>query len=432
MQWPAVLTRPRVVSLLSFVTSAVVFGYRGWDSRQVLMPLDVVFVQQSLDPSVPFSGINTPFGKFNLLRQFSGYLHTIARVLVEVFELAPFTFFPYLTFVTATLIWALCSWLLFLGVRSIANSFVGFTAALILCLLPSSNIILLGQLNALQWPLLVASTVLIVTEWRPPSRFSTVLFLVLLFTTAASAALAFIPLALLFLRFRINRWNGIKWPLLSMIIPYIAQVVAYLRQPGRRAEEFNPISQLIQEMAYIPKVLLPGTLRGAVNERLSVYALILLGLIFVSFGCLLAACIHLFRRSSGPTLRSIATLPVVAAFSGSVSVVMNGNLNHQYLLIPLTCFWITIVLCVNQLLSIPKLRNWGQVATLSALAVFVFSSSASWSKDYSDEFFDRPALARLDSSLDEAKRACEGETNLLVDASGTGLKLPCDIVLTLR
>ena len=396
------------------------------------MPLDVVFVQQSLDPSSPFSGINTPIGQFDLLRQFSGYLHTIVRLLVEIFELAPLTAFSHLTFVAATLIWALCSWSLFLAIRSIADSTSGFLAAMVLCLLPSSNIILLGQLNALQWPLLVASIVLIVTEWNPPSRFSALSFLVLLFITAASAALAFIPVTLLTLQIRTRGWERIRWPLLVMAAPYIAQIVAYLRQPGRRAEELNPLSQLLQEMAYIPKVLLPGSLRGAVDERLGTPAAVLLGLVIILFTSLFAATVNSFRHKPSPTFRPIATLPIVAVFSGLVSVVMNGNLNHQYLMIPLTCFWLTIILCIDRLMNFPLKRHWAQAATFVALGVFIFSGIASWKKGYSDEFFDRPALARLDVSLREAKEQCASNSGLVVDASGTGLKLPCEIVLTLR
>ncbi len=431
-QWRSLLAKPRIVSFFCFVASLGVFGYRGWDSRQVLMPLDVVFVQQSLDPSSPFSGINTPFGQFDLLRQFSGYLHSVVRLLVELFELAPLTTFSYLTFVTATLIWSLCSWSLFVAVRSVADSTSGFAAAMVLCLLPSSNIILLGQLNALQWPLLVASIVLIVTEWRPLSRFSTIAFLSLLFVTSASAALAFIPLLLLCLQFRTLGWARVRWPLAAIAIPYAAQVVAYLRQPGRRAEELNPVSQLIQEMAYIPKVLLPGSLRGSVDERLSMPGVVLLGSLFVAFGFLLSATFRSFRPASDPTIRSIATFPAVAVFSGSISVVLNGNLNHQYLMIPLTCFWLTIILCINRLFTVPSMRHWGQIATVLAVAVFIFSGIASWKKDYRDEFFDPPALARLYYSLQEAKEACELNPGSVVDASGTGLKLPCDIVLTLR
>ncbi len=431
-QWRSLLDKPRVVSFFCFVASVGVFGYRGWDSRQVLMPLDVVFVQQSLDPSSPFSGINTPFGQFDLLRQFSGYLHSVARLLVELFELAPLTAFSYLTFVTATLIWSFCSWSLFVAVRLVADSTSGFAAAMALCLLPSSNIILLGQLNALQWPLLVASIVLIVTEWRPLSRFSTVAFFTLLFITSASAALAFILLLLIALQFRTLGWARIKWPVTAVAIPYVAQIVAYLRQPGRRAEELNPVSHLIQEMAYIPKVLLPGPLRGAVDERLGMLGVVLLGSILLAFGFLLSATFRSFRRASDPTVRSIASFPVVAVFSGSISVVLNGNLNHQYLMIPLTCFWLTIILCINRLVTVPTMRHWGQMATVIAFAVFVFSGIASWKKGYSDEFFDPPALARLDYSLQEAKEACELNPGSVVDASGTGLKLPCDIVLTLR
>lgn len=426
------VSNTRFPSLATLISAVGILGYRGWESRNVLMPLDVVFVQQALDPSSPFSGINTPFGQFDLLRQFSGYLHTVVRLLVELFGLAPLSAFPMLTFVVATAIWTTCSWSIYIAVRSQTNAAVGFVSAMILCLLPSSNIILLGQLNALQWPMLVSCVVLIATGWHPRSRIGHLGFLTLLFLTSASAALAFLPILLLMTRSVIAGWRKYRWPIAAMIVPYAAQIVAYLRQPGRRAEDINPLSQLLREISYIPKTLLPGSIRGSVDESLSGTALLVFWVILVAFLFVLTGSAWMMYQAREQRVQVILLLLVVSLVSGSISVVMNGNLNHQYLMIPMTTFWVATILCVHFLLSTPAKRHIGQAATIFAFGVFVFSSSSTWKSDYSDDFFALPALARLGPSLDRAQAACNTDPTAVVDVSGTGLTLPCEIVLTLR
>lgn len=427
------MSRPRWFSLGVFTCGLLVFGYRGWDGRRSLMALDVVFVQQSLDPSNPFSGINTPLGQFYVLRQFSGYLHTVARVLVELFGLAPLTTFPILTYVTSTLIWAGCGWALFLCVRPLAGALAGSVSAVSFTLLPPSNIILLAQLNALQWPMLVACIVLVATNFEPRSRPGRAAYLTLLFFTAASAALGFIPLLMLSWRWLLHRRrNFTLWLGVSMAIPYSAQVFAYLRQPGRRAEDLNPISQLVREAAYIPKVLLAGPLRGEVSDSLSFGATALLVVILVGLLSIVVGAILLLKDSDRRRSLTIAELIIVGSLSGVISVVLNGNLNHQYLMIPLTTLWTAVILSVHRLLGDPTRRHLGQLGTLFAVAVFVFSGIGTWKPALHDPFFVAPRPASLDESLGRAKAQCAISPEAIVDASGTGLALPCNIVITLR
>ena len=423
----------RAISALAFIFSLLVFGYRGWDGHRAIMPLDVVFVQQSLDPSNPFSGVNTPFGQFDLLRQFSGYLHTVVRVFVELFELAPFSIYPVLTFTTSTVIWAGCAWAVFLAVRSVAGPVAGLVGSAAFALLPASNIILLAQLNALQWPMLVASVILIATNFEPRSTLGKLLYLGFLFLLAANAALAFIPMAMLGWRL-VLRWNlrDTTKRLTAMCIPYAVQVFAYIRQPGRRAEELNPLAQLFQEMYYIPKTLLPGFLRGAVDGRLSVVASALLLLIAVGFTATVIGAIRTSQPKDQRFDRVVVELIVIAVLSGVFSVVMNGNLNHQYLMIPMTCLWVAVIMSVERLHHVPEYRHFGQITALFALGVFVFSSVATWDKDLRDPFFSPPGLADLSSSLQRAQELCVVSPDDRVDTSGTGLVLPCEIVMTLR
>jgi len=422
----------------AFVIGLILFGYRGWDGRQSLMPLDVVFVQQSLDPSTPFSGLNTPFGQFDVLRQFSGYLHVVARLFVELFEFAPFSMLPTLIFVVATLIWAGCGWGIFIGVRSVAGAASGLVAATSFALLPPSNIILLSQLNALQWPLLVVCVVLIATDVSPRSIGGQLVVVSVFFATAASAALAFIPLFMLAWRNVARRerlmapWSLTRWSLIAMTAPFLVQIVAYTRQPGRRAEDLNPLTQIAKEAAYIPKVLLPGSLRGTVTDSLSVGALALLIIIVAGLLTVIVGAVLTSRASASKSATVIVELVTVGACTGVISVTMNGNLNHQYLMIPFASLWIAIVLSIDALTRDPARRRVGIIGALFAVGVFALSGAGTWNKDLHDPFFAQTRAANLAESLAIAQRICELTPNTSADASGTGLGLPCPIIVTLR
>jgi hypothetical protein len=416
-----------------FLSGFVILAYRGWNGRQALMPLDVVFVQQSLDPSTPFWGVSTPAGQFDVLRQFSGYLHTVVRVFVELFELAPFTAFPALTFTTSTIIWASCGWAICFAVKSIGGTASGVIAAAAFALLPASNIILLAQLNALQWPMLVSAVILIASNVEPRSRAGRVTYLIFLFTVASNAALAFIPIAMLGWRSLVgSNKRLVQQRLLAMCVPYVIQIITHVRQPFRRAEDLNPTAQLFQEVLYIPKMLLPGSLREGVSDALSVKATIIL-LVFTLglLGTVVGACV-LTRRAKSPQRRVSAELLIVGTLSGVISVVMNGNLNHQYLMIPLMCWWVTIILSIYTLIGSARVRHLGQLAAAFGVGVFIFSSITTWNKDIDDPFFSPPGLANLSVSLERAQASCAANMFGREDVSGTGLVLPCEIVVTLR
>lgn len=397
------------------------------------MPLDVVFVQQSLDPSIPFWGISTPIGQFDLLRQFSGYLHTVVRVFVEFFELAPFTAFPTLTFTVATIIWSACGWTIFYAVRSLGGTTSGVVAAAAFALLPASNLILLAQLNALQWPMLVAAVVLIASNVEPQTRTGQSMYLIFLIAVASNAALAFIPLALLGWRALTSADKRRVWQRFpAMCVPYFVQVGVYLRQPFRRAGDENSIWDLVREVLYIPKMLLPGSLREGVADSLSIKATIILLVFALGLLIIVVGAHTITRKAKHSRAQVLAELSVIGTLAGVVSVVMNGNLNHQYLMIPLTCWWVAIILSITTLIDTSSTRHLGQLAAMFSVGVFVFSSISTWNKDLNDPFFTRPSLANLSESLDRAQTVCV--TNMLdrVDASGTGLVLPCEIVVTLR
>ena len=416
-----------------FLVGLLVFGYRGWDGRRALMPLDVVFVQQSLDPSIPFWGISTPFGQFDLLRQFSGYLHTVVRVFVELFELAPFTAFPALTFTVATIIWSACGWTIFYAVRSLGGTTSGVVAAAAFALLPASNIILLAQLNALQWPMLVAAVILIASNVKPQTRIGRAMYLIFLIAVASNAALAFVPIALLGWRVLTSADKRPPWHrLVAMCLPCAVQAGVYLRQPFRRAGDEISIWDSTREILYIPKMLLPSPLREGVADSLSFKATMILLVFGLGLLIIVVGAHAITRKAQHSRSQVLAELSIIGTLTGVISVVMNGNLNHQYLMIPLTCWWVAIILSITTLIDTSCTRHLGQLAAVFCVGVFVFSSISTWNKNLDDPFFTRPSLANLSESLDRAQTVCAANMNDRVDASGTGLVLPCEIVMTLR
>ena len=142
---------PSLVSLGIFVAAGAAFAYRGWAARDQMMYLDEVFVGEALQPRlVVFRGFTNEWGETVFLQPFSGYLHTVVRALIELILLGPLSHYPTWTFALSTMVWTACALLLYFAVRDVVGVVGGVIAAIALPLLHVSNIILLGQLNALQ------------------------------------------------------------------------------------------------------------------------------------------------------------------------------------------------------------------------------------------------------------------------------------------
>ena len=401
------------------------------------MYLDEIFVEEALRPTVIyFRGFTDAFGETVFLHPFSGYLHTVVRGVAELILLGPLTAYPIWTFLFATSVWSLCAWSIFLAVREVAGPTAGVFAALSLALLHASNLILLGQLNAVQWPMLVACVITIALDYRPRSKVGTVAYPLLLVATSLNAALAFIPIAMLGWRVlalprRKNLRDAVHF--LLMVVPFTLQLLTYYGQQIRTVDGRNPWWYMWREIAYVPTLLLPGSFRESTQDVLSGWRLVLL-LVFL-FGIVATvvtgALVNL--KDERRTSRLLVELSLVAVAASIISVYFNGNLNHQYVLIPFVSAWTAVVVAASSMLRHGSLRPWGQVASMGAVFIFVYSSIGLWKNDFHDSFFGPPQRIDLTVAIEEARSWCVNkDDDDEIFLTSYSILLPCKLIRELR
>lgn len=401
------------------------------------MYLDEVFVEEALRPAVIyFRGFTEAFGETVFLHPFSGYLHTVVRGVTELILLGPLTAYPIWTFLFATSVWSLCAWLIFLAVREVAGPTAGVFAALSLALLHASNLILLGQLNAVQWPMLVACVITIALDYRPRSKVGTVTYPMLLIATSLNAALAFIPIAML-------GWRVLALPrrkklrdavhFLLMAVPFTLQLLTYYGQQIRTVDGRNPWWYMWREIAYVPTLLLPGSFRDSTQDVLSGWRLVLLLVFLIGIVATVVTAILVNLKDERRTSRLLVELSLVTVAASIISVYFNGNLNHQYVLIPFVSAWTAVVVATSSMLRHGSLRPWGQVAAMGAVFIFVYSSVGLWKNDFHDSFFGPPQRTDLTAAIEEARSWCVNkDDDDEIFLTSYSILLPCEVIRELR
>lgn len=410
-----------------FAVALVVFGYRGWDARTWLMYLDVVFVKHALAPDIVHGGIRGTLDPLGLLNSFSGYIHLVARTLAEVFTSVSFDLTPTFTWLTATFVWAGAAWIVFTAIASASRSTsAGVAAASAVMLHPASNIILLGQLNALQWPMLLACTIVAVTAYRPQSTWGRWLLIALFVVTALNAALMILVIVALAVGILLDRSRRFTALLLAVsAAPFTLQIITYFGQEARQVKS-REFADLLRELLYAFQILVPGSLRHGVDAAPSALGAVLLVLFWTSLcGALMFSVVRL-RRDLPDHARLVVALTATGLVFLVVSVVLNGNLNHQYLVVPYGCWWSACAVAFSALVGRPATRLFGQLATIAAVGIFAFGATPQVGRHLHDPFFVQPYIGEWSSTLESARVECgnRAETELSLGSSALPW-LPC-------
>ena len=126
-------------------------------------------------------------------------------------------------------------------------------------------------------------------------------------------------------------------------------------------------------------------------------------------------------------------LSLVTVATSIISVYFNGNLNHQYVLIPYVSAWTAVVVAANSMLRHGSLRPWGQVASMGAVFIFVYSSVGLWKNDFGDSFFSQPQRIDLTEAIREARSSCVNKDDATeIFLTSYSILLPCDLIRELR
>ena len=405
---------PAPPSAVAFAAVAVICGYRGSAASGWTMYLDEVFLEQALFPDPQRSGLRDALDPLALFRSFSGYLHVVVRTGAAVFSALPLAWWPALVFAATTLAWAACGTAIAWAVRgATGSSGAGTLAAVAFALSPFANIILLGQLNALQWPMLATATVIVASGTRPATRHGWTALGAFLAVLSLNAALAVLVVALLAVRcVRAPRRDlGL---LLAAGVPFVLQMSAYLSQAARTAVA-EPATAQAGELSHALQTVVPSALRKEYGYDPSAWqALLAFGWWAVVLG---AGWVLLRRAGRGARIRVAWLLGAGTAFL-VVSIVLNGGLNHQYLAVPTTC------LAVAGADAIASARR--RLPSVVLVLAFLFSSAALWPRTLHDTFFEQPPIHDWRAELRDAKGQCERPDDVVtVFRTTRPLRVPC-------
>lgn len=387
---------PVQTAFVAFLIATPVLLYRGWDAGRWLMYLDTAFVQSALENRPRISSGGSPIGAGSLLEPFSGYLHFVARFGAEVLTTVSLEYLPVLIFSTSTLVWASCATVIAWSVSSASGrSAAGVVAGLALVLAPAANIILLGQLNALQWPMLAAAAVFAASGARPRTRAGWTIAVVALALLALNAALSFLVAGL----FMIHAVRTRRiWPELGLFaaiaVPFSLQIYAYFGQSVRQVVYKAP-SGVVREFGYAFHTVIPSRFRWSYGGDLSMTQFVVAASWWV---IVVGAVIVGLRRADGPTrARSIVYFSTGLAFLVT-SVGLNGNLNHHYLLVPTTCAIVGAIEIVGHL----RQRH----LTTVLVVAFLITSLPLLTSRLDDSFYTQPGVRSWRDGYEEAIRSC--------------------------
>jgi hypothetical protein len=210
-------------------------------------------------------------------------------------------------------------------------------------------------------------------------------------------------------------------------------LLTYYGQQIRTVDGRNPWWYMWREIAYVPTLLLPGSLRGSTQDILGTWPLVLLVALLAVLGVTVLMSVLAALWKDRGHVRGVLELITVSVVTAITSVYFNGNLNQQYVLIPFVTMWTAVILSVSMLLRDPVWRPWGQVATMGAVFVFIFSSIGMWKNDYHDQFFGPTFGTDLGEAIKASRLFCVNkESGVEVNLTGYSILLPCEVIRTLR
>jgi hypothetical protein len=410
--------------------AVAIFAYRGWDARSWLMYLDEVFVKHAIDPDVTHGGIRGSLDPAGLLNSFSGYIHLAPRVLAEFFTRS-IDAYPMWTWLTATMVWSASAWVVFAAIADVSESAIaGSAAAAAVILGPASNVILLGQLNALQWPLLLACAIIIATRFQPRARWAQYGIVALFVLTALSAALSFLLIAVLAVTALYGTTRQFSRVLLAATaVPFGLQVITYLGQDSRQVES-HAITDLAREFLYAFQIVVPSGFRSGVESPPSALGAVLILVFWSTFSSALVFAVRQLKSHAPKRTNAIVMLTLSGLLFLLVSVYLNGNLNHQYLVVPFGCLWSALAIASSSLTSRPATRLVGQLIALVAVGFFSFSAAPLVGKNLHDPFFVQPYVGNWSQALDDAQMQCRDLVDGDVHITGASemFTLPCNAI----
>ncbi|MFM8968882.1 MAG: hypothetical protein ACKOI3_01310 [Actinomycetota bacterium] len=396
---------------VSTVVYSVILICRVWGAHRFLHYEESVMVGSTRSESLISVWNDFSYGVF------------IQRFFVEFVSLWDLEWTPKLSVAFAVIIWlGCCLYLRFLLVRGGSGSFPAFLAPLALCLLPLPEIAYLGLLATIGLPLSALLVALVATPFASRSRPLRVLELgtILIIAMSTPPALVAVPILLVWLalnddqrRLNFQRLLAIIIGALISFLLYQVQdpTMSYLkdwkptetyeREVLSRLSESGSLEVRARASVGLGELVtnLPGSIRFVITqmypEPWASRAILetkgsakLLQVVVPIF--LVILCVLFIRRIRKPPVsRTIIELAfglfLGSAFAVLVQHVLVGQLTlRQYLFLPVTLFWMAILLLFGG--AVVARSGRAICLLLPLVVVFVFAAS----QNFRDPFQENP------------------------------------------
>ena len=294
-----------------------------------------------------------PFGLFDIA---NGYLSVIPRIVTKALVIGGSEYFTLRTFIIMSLAWTAITTCIAVLISKLTSPYLGFLAALIIAIMPYSNLVMLAQINTLTWPSALIVIIAVVTRQYPQSyllQFSTCIFFALV---TLSTIISIIPISYLIwhVYIRTEKAQPIERRLVWVMGGLFAlQVLSYVP----RGQNNSP-SGLLYEISLVSYAFAPQFVRNTIFEPRTIIANIILYGLPILLSIMIFILLRLGNQSERRRQVKIAKhFFLIALLLIVVLIIGNGWLNSHYLFIPAGLFWLGVLLvCDSVAHSISRFR----------------------------------------------------------------------------
>jgi hypothetical protein len=329
----------RIFYVLLASVSLVVYAVRGAEFRKELWGDDLeLFIHANNRPTP--TGVLGRIDYFGLFDSYNNYLIVWIRAITHLAMFGPDSQFTWNAYIVMTVVYAIVISYICFAISTFTSRKIALLALGFCVFLPFSNLVILAQVNTVIWPCALLMIVMSATRAYPKSKAGMTLLAVLFVVTSISTLTVSIALAILVLNFaqdlkRINKYELVLFCLTSL--SFVIQWSVY--EPRT-----NPKLPITDELHKALFNFSPQFIRGKIGEPLDGLNLVLFWAIPISLLLIWVLETNIARRSGW-----LLVLPSLKLFGGACLLLYllihgNGWLNTHYLFIPVSMFWISLVL----------------------------------------------------------------------------------------
>ncbi|MEI7497263.1 MAG: hypothetical protein WCK66_13385, partial [Betaproteobacteria bacterium] len=249
-----------------FVTGPI-FYVRGSNYRDIVWGDDKEFLDHALSRNAPIGRLHAidPLG---LLDPFAGTAAFLLRLITQLVRLGGVHHYATHSFYLMSIIWTLFALWIALIMTRVSGPIIGFLSAVIIAVMPFSNLVMLAQLNTLAWPSVLILCLTILLREYPRSKLGQVLVVLYFSALALTTISILLPFGYLvwLVKWEKQKIQKVERILMRSILgPLVIQAISFTP----RSRSLSPM-KLFPEFMRSANAFVPQFLREQVLEQKSI------------------------------------------------------------------------------------------------------------------------------------------------------------------